>query len=329
MKNQLNRFAVVVLGIGMIMSLAGTEAYGANVDLTGNNVDINLEASWTAGSPPNRMAVASGNTGYLDSVYTDSGAVNKPAANDFWSIDAGHLVLSNNASLTYSSDLKLKHGSDENGVTMTLHPGSFFEIALEIDHSGLTIGVESTRKGTFIVNNGGTVGAKTDVAVGRPGLLGNTADCVGVFKVIGDGGSISNDQFKVSRFSRVEFELDDTGISPINVGDKLTIWTNATTGLPGGELIVDTSAMPGGHTVTLFNYVDLATGSDNFYGTIPAGNDRFGTVTVTGPEPFTNLVAGTGSDAGTYLLDYGTGTNDSITLKYLNAPSAGTVVSIQ
>jgi hypothetical protein len=334
MKTHMNRF-VMVLGIGMITSLAGTSAYGIDVWLVADNVDINLTNSWAlpgggdTAAAGRRGYIHNGYTGYLDSTYVDEDP-NKPHSTTFWNINTGHLILTNGASLTLSggNDLKIS-GTTETTATMTMHPGSFFENTVELDHSGLTIGVESTKGGTFIVNNGGTVGAKTDVAVGRTGLLGNTADCVGVFKVIGDGGSISNDQFKVSRFSRVEFELDDTGISPINVGNKLTIWTNATTGLAGGKLIVDTSALAGGYTVTLFNYVDLATGSDGFYGTIPAGNDRFGTVTVTGPEPYTNLVAGTGSDPGTYLLDYGSGTSDSITLTYRNQDPAGSLLFVE
>ena len=228
MKTHMNRF-VMVLGIGMIMSLAGTEAYGANVDLTGNNVDINLEASWTAGSPPNRMAIASGNTGYLDSVYTDIGATNKPAANDYWTVNAGHLVLNSGASLSYDSDLKITHGSDENGATITLNAGSFFENTKEDDNFGVSIGYEAAKRGTFIVNNGGTVGAKTDVYLGGSvaGLAGASQDNFGVFRVIGDGGSINTDQFSISRFARVEFVLGGpTAISTINVGGDLTIYTD-------------------------------------------------------------------------------------------------------
>ena len=148
--------------------------------------------------------------------------------------------------------------------------------------------------GSFIVNNGGTLGGKTDVGVGvllgggEPGESGT-----GIFKVIGDGGTVNADNFWVYDTSEVIFELDDTGISPINVGNLLKVQYGAT----GAKLTVDTSALKGQQTVDLFNYGSLS--------------GTFGTVQVLGSE----LVPGNGTDPGTYYLDYG---NGKVTLTYNN-----------
>jgi len=101
----------------------------------------------------------------------------------------------------------------------------------------------------------------------------------------------------------VIFELDDTGISTINVGGPLQIWDDG--GNPAGNLIVDTSAFLGQHTVDLFSYSSLS--------------GTFGTVQVLGSE----LLPGNGTDPWTYDLLYGSG---KVSLTYNNPGQPETVI---
>jgi len=288
-------------GLGLAFVLGITSVCGAYyMDLTGDNVNINADSSWynVGGGGGRRMGIGNattGLTGYLNTTYTDSAG--RPQISEYWNVKDGHLDLQNAAILNKpSSDLKLNNPTDETAATVTLNPGASFAQTNANDSYGLFIGYNNTR-GTFIVNNGGTFGSTTDVALGGTvaGANGNTSDSVGVFKVIGDGGTIGADYFRVSRYSKVIFELDDTGISTINVGRELKIWDDG--GSAAGNLIVDTSALTGQHTVDLFTYGSLV--------------GTFGTVEVLGSE----LVPGSGTDPGTYDLVYG---NGKVTLTYNN-----------
>jgi len=291
------------LALAVVLGTAPV-AEAAYFDLTGDNVDINSDSSWVnVGGGGSRRAgigrTTTGLTGYLDSTYTDSAG--RPMKGDYWDVQDGHLDLRDGASLTVSRDLKLANPTDENAATVTLNPNtSFFEDTNTSNSYGLFIGYNNTR-GTFTLNNGGTVGSRTDVALGGGvgGANGNTSNSVGVFQVIGDGGTIDCDVFRVSRYSKVVFELDDTGISTIDVGGQLQIWDDG--GSPAGNLVVDTSALPGFHTVDLFEYGSLS--------------GTFGTVEVTGSA----LTEGNGIDPGTYALRYGSG---KVTLTYNNGTTA-------
>ena len=291
---KMHKTLAMLLAVGLALALVlgiTSVSEAAYFDLAGDNVDINSDSSWTnVGGGGSRRAgigrTTTGLTGYLNTTYTDSGG--RPLKGDYWDVQDGHLDLQNGANLSVSRDLKFAHASDETGATMTLNPGSSFEDTNTSDSYGLWIGYNNKR-GTVIVNNGGTLGGKTDVGLGGTIAAGggDTSTSVGVFKVIGDGGTINTGLFRVSRYSQVIFELDDTGVSTINVGQDLKIWDDG--GSPGGNLIVDTGAMPGQHTVDLFTYGSLS--------------GTFGTVEVLGSV----LSPGNGTDVGTYDLDYSGG----------------------
>lgn len=291
-----------VLMTALLLTVSGTPAQAANYDLTGDNVNINLDASWYntgSGGGTRRGAIGIEMTGlnaYLNTTYTNG--TGRPQPTEYWNIWDGHLDLQSGAAfnMSGSADMKITHASDANAATITLQPGASFTHANTNDSFGLFIGYNHTR-GTFIVNNGGTIGSATDIALGGnvAGNNGNTSNSVGVFKVIGDGGTIGADDFRVSRYSEVMFELDNTGISTINVGGPLQIWDDG--GNPAGNLIVDTSALVGQHTVNLFTYGSLS--------------GTFGNVQILGSE----LTPGNGLDPMTYSLNYAGGT---VSLTYNN-----------
>ena len=305
---------------GMVLALAPSAHAATNhlLELTADNVDINLAGSWyetgTEGSGGTHWYHANltlGRTGWLDTTYVD--AVGKPNTDDGskWEINTGHLNLLNGASLSltsYGNLLIYNAGGDEDAATGTLNPGAFFAQTYADDSQGLFIAHGNDSAGTFIVNNGGTVGAATDIALGTWGTDatdGDTKTGVGVFKVIGDGGTIGADNFSISKNSKAVFELDDTGISTIQTDGQVKIWGDG--GSAAGNLIVDTSALAGQHTVDLFTY-----GSQS---------GTFGTVEVTG----STLNPGNGTDPYTYNLDYGDGSDDTITLTYNNLPEPATL----
>jgi len=296
-------YAMLCVALGVIVLISASPVYGDYyMDLTGDNVNINSDSSWYSlgGTGDRRARIGGGTTGltgYLNTTYTDGAG--RPQIAEYWDIADGHLDLQNGATLTKSgNDLKLAHPSDETAATVTLNPGASFHQTTGNDSFGLFIGYNNTR-GTFVVNNGGTFGSTTDVALGGDvaGNNGNTSNSVGVFKVIGDGGDIDCNYFRVSRYSKVVFELDDTGVSTIDATGQLRIWDDG--GSPAGNLIVDTSGYNGQHTVDLFTYGSLS--------------GTFGTVQILGSE----LTEGNGTDPMTYSLDYSGG---DITLVFNNVP---------
>jgi len=303
----------LMLGVLAFLALVAVQPAQAAIvhklELTADNVNINLAANWyqtsesgSGGLHVYRANLTLGRTGWLASAYTDG--TGKPQLAQNWYISNGHFDLLSGATLSKTGGaLQLTNASDENAATVTLNSGAYFE-----NPYGLYPGNASGDRGTIIVNNGGTVGATTVIALGTWGLTGgDTSDGVGVFKVIGDGGTIGADDFSISRYSKAVFELDSTGISKIQVGGELKIWDDGS-GNPAGILRVDTSALVGQYSVDLFTY-------DSLVGT-------FGTVQILG----STLTPGNGTDNYTYNLNYTAGTGGkTVRLTYNNTPEPATL----
>ena len=300
-----------VLAVAVLVAVPSAQAAIVHkMELVGDNVDINVATNWYetsqsgSGGHVYRAELNLGRTGYLDSTYTDGST--KPQLNQNWYINAGHFDLRNGATLSKTGGvLEIKGtGGDESAATVTLNPGASFA------SPGVYIAHNDGFAATFIVNNGGTVVATTNIALGTWGTDasdGNTRTGVGVFKVIGDGGTIGADDFSISKNSKAVFELDGTGISTIQVGDELKIWDDGS-GNPAGILSVDTSARGvGQYTVDLFTYGSLS--------------GTFGTVQILYGGDL--LTPGTGTVKGTYNLDYTAGTgNKTVRLTYYSPEPA-------